>query len=730
MRLPITKGATRANTGSTARRNACPRADVAVASGKIVANADSIREHGERVAGTLDMAEGGGGKEATGAAPEAPEALRANAGIPDIFISYASQDASVADAVVRALERAGLKCWISPRDVIPGALYADEIVRAINEAKVVVLILSEQSVASPHVGKEIERASSKRRRIVALRTDSASLTRAFEYFLSESQWIDVGSGGMEAAAARLVDAVRRHLAPASAIEPSVAPQRRTLDRESATPRRRLILMASATLLAMVLAYFVVEKSWLSKHSTADQQSTGTARVVNDKSIAVLPFADLSEKKDQEYFADGMAEEIQNLLTKIPGLRVFGRTSSFQFKGHTEDLHAIGEKLGTAYVVEGSVRRGGSRIRVTAQLFDSRSGIQLWAESYDREFGDVLALQDQIATNIARALQLAVATDDAQLLRQLKNPEAYALYLRGRSAYDRGEEGLREAQANFEQVLALEPTFSRAAEALALTDLGLIGDSVVTSGIGWPHAVSAAKLALRLDSRSAFAHVILGLKLATYDYDWAGAAAELDAALATKSRDPVVLYNSAWLAFDVGRYEDAVRLEDASLALDPLNPDSLQNGAITHYMLGHLDVAERAFRKSLEVSPTFAGSHGFLGKILLVRGQPREALKEMEAELSSERDADLALVYHALGRRSESDAALARAKDARREFDPIDIAVVHAYRGEVGQAFEWLDKAIAARDITLVHTLAHEPLLASLRADPRYSALLHKMQLPE
>jgi hypothetical protein len=158
---------------------------------------------------------------------------------------------------------------------------------------------------------------------------------------------------------------------------------------------------------------------------------------------------------------------------------------------------------------------------TAQLFDSRSGIQLWAESSDRELGDVLALQNQIATNIARALQLAVATDDAQLLRQLKNPEAYALYLRGRSAYDRGEEGLREAQANFEQVLALEPTFSRAAEALALTHLGLIGDSVVTSGIGWPHAVNAAKLALRLDSRSAFAHVILGLKLATYDYDWAG-----------------------------------------------------------------------------------------------------------------------------------------------------------------------------------------------------------------
>jgi TolB-like protein len=690
------------------------------------------------------MSEGDGGDRASGAAPEAPGALRAHAGTPDIFISYASPDIVVANAVCNALERDGVSCWVAPRDVMAGDFYADAIVHAIDAAKAVVLILSQHSAGSPHVLREVERASSKRHPVVSLRIDRASLPAGLEYFLNTSQWLDASGSEPGSALPMLVTAVRRVIANARAADAvaarantaaDVAPPPRLV---SATPnaaqaaQRPLnrVAVAAVSLVALALAWFVTDKFWLSKHVTADQQSTGTAPVVNDKSIAVMPFADLSEKKDQEYFADGMAEEILNLLAKIPGLRVFGRTSSFQFKGHTEDLHAIGEKLGTAYVVEGSVRRGASRIRVTAQLFDSRSGTQLWAESYDREFGDVLALQDQIAINIARALQLAVATDDAQLLRQLKNPEAYALYLRGRSAYDRGEEGLREAQANFEQVLALEPTFSRAAEALALTHLGLIGDSVVTSGIGWPHAVNAAKLALRLDSRSAFAHVILGLKLATYDYDWAGAAAELDAALATKSRDPVVLYNSAWLAFDVGRYDDAVHLEDASLSLDPLNPDSLQNGAIIHYMMGHLDVADRAFRKSLEVSATFAGSHAFLGKILLLRGHPTEALKEMAAEMSNERNAGLALVYHALGRRPQSDAALARAKGARGEFDPVNIAVVHAYRGEVNQAFEWLDKAIAARNITLVHTLAHEPLLGSLRADARYSALLRKMQLPE
>jgi adenylate cyclase len=500
------------------------------------------------------------------------------------------------------------------------------------------------------------------------------------------------------------------------------------------------VIGAAAALLLLLALLIVQKFWPSGHTEPSRPAAPVASnvapdaaagsAIAEKSIAVLPFVDMSEKKDQAYFADGIAEEMADILTRIPQLKVIGRTSSFQFRGHSEDLHAIGAQLGATYIVEGGVRRSGSRIRVTAQLIDARSGAQLWADSYDREFGDVLALQGQLASSIARALQLVVAADDTQPLRQLASPEAYTLYLRGRAAYDRGEEGLSEAQANFEQVLVLEPTYWRAAEALALTYLGLIGDNVVPSGIGWPHAVHAAKLALSLNPKSAFAHVILGLKLATYDYDWAGATKELEAAMAANSRDPVVLYNSSWLAFDIGRYEDAVHLEDASLSLDPLNPDSLQNGAIIHYMLGHLDLAERAFRKGLEVSPTFTDNHKYLGQILLLRGQPREALKEMEAEsASSYRGIGLALAYHTLGRRAESDAALARVKHSGGSLYATDIALVHAYRGEFTPAFGWLDKAIAERDVTLVHVLELDPLLASLRADPRYSTLLRKMNLP-
>ena len=175
----------------------------------------------------------------------------------------------------------------------------------------------------------------------------------------------------------------------------------------------MLFAAGVAIVVVALGALLADKFWLAKHVATEQPTTAATNVVRDKSIAVLPFADMSEKKDQEYFADGMAEEILNLLAKVPGLKVIGRTSSFQFKGHSEDLRAIGEKLGAKYAVEGSVRKVESRIRVTAQLIDTTSGSHIWSDTYDRDFGDVLALQDDIATGIARSLELAVSGDNCR-----------------------------------------------------------------------------------------------------------------------------------------------------------------------------------------------------------------------------------------------------------------------------------------------------------------------------
>ena len=362
-----------------------------------------------------------------------------------VFISYASHDAALAQKVCSALEGAGFLSWIAPRNVVPGTLYADGIVGAIDESRILVLILSKDAVASAHVGKELERATSKRHPIIALRLDTAPLTRAFEYFLNESQWIEVGAGNADAAIESLVAAVGRHLTPGTVSLPRSTNQASAVGLKAAATRQLWLIAAGIIAVALTGACLLAGKAWLSKH-----QATASTAVISDKSIAVLPFTDMSEKKDQEYFGDGMAEEIIDLLVKVPGLKVISRTSSFQFKGKTEDLRAIGTQLGVAYVLEGSVRKSGDHLRVTAQLIDSRDGTHLWSQTYDRDLSDVLKMQDEIAIALVRALQIEVSARGIAFRPALRNAEAYTVYLQGRHAIDginqqSLEKGLRDFQ---------------------------------------------------------------------------------------------------------------------------------------------------------------------------------------------------------------------------------------------------------------------------------------------
>jgi hypothetical protein len=274
-----------------------------------------------------------------------------------VFISYASQDAAVAGALVEALERHGVGCWIAPRDVKAGALYADAIARAISGAKAFVLVLSESAIASSHVGKEIERASSKKRPIIALRIDAAPLTPALEYFLSESQWVEAHPGSMEAAYAKLIDDIRDPARTAPRNTPAVPLEVSAATPRAAHPKLRFNWILLAAGAVFVVAALLVYKFWISSHvaqekpvattSLAPAASVPVQPTLSEKSIAVLPFTDMSADKDQEYFADGLSEEILNLLATVPTLRVIGRTSSFQFKGKNDDLRAIGAKLSAA-----------------------------------------------------------------------------------------------------------------------------------------------------------------------------------------------------------------------------------------------------------------------------------------------------------------------------------------------------------------------------------------------
>jgi TolB-like protein/Tfp pilus assembly protein PilF len=650
----------------------------------------------------------------------------------DVFVSYASQDAAVANTVVEHLEQHGIRCWIAPRDVTPGSQYADEIVGAINDAKVFVLVLSQHAIASSHVGREIERAASKRRRIVALRTDAAALTRSFEYFLSESQWIDVAALGMPAGLVKLTEAVGQGSAASQAnpgLGGSGAAGRASIHQAVGTASfAKRVVVAAAVVIALGIGGVLAVRFSQSKHG---ESQAPVVAAISDKSIAVLPFADMSEKKDQEYFADGMAEEVLDLLAKLPGIRVIGRTSSFQFKGKTEDLRTIGRTLGVAYVVEGSVRKSGDRLRITAQLINSDDGSHVWSETYDEASGDVLKVQDQIAASLVRALQVSVGADDLQSRPPLKRTEAYDLYLRGRYAFDRFDRsGLEAAAGYFQQALDLDPTSTGAADWLAGALENLAEWGYVQPTEGFERARAAAQRAIKLNPRSSLAHSILSTINLVYDWDWEAAEREIEIARALEPHDAQAIGVAGLIQSALGKLDKGASLIRTAMAIDPLFAGWHEIFGNTRFREGRYAEAEAELRKTLQISPSYGSGHYYLGQMLLFQGKFEEALAEMQQEApDSGRDSGLASVYHAMGRKTESDAALARVTKERAGDVAFEIAQAHAYRGEADQAFAWLDRAYVQKDVEL-YWIKGDRLLKSLESDPRYKAFLKKMNLPE
>jgi TolB-like protein len=465
-----------------------------------------------------------------------------------------------------------------------------------------------------------------------------------------------------------------------------------------------------------------------KLSAAAHTNMATTAVM-DKSIAVLPFEDMSEKRDQGYFADGMAEEVVHLLARVPGIRVIGRSSSFQFKGKNEDLRTIGSVLGAAYVLEGSVRRSGNRLRVTAQLIGTQNGSHLWSGSYDKDFDEVLQIQDQIAASLVRALQVAVGVD-LPSRPILKSAPGYDLYQRGRHALDRFDKvGFESAAGYFEQALALDPTSIRAAESLALVHVYIAEWGHAPPREGFERARITCERVLKLHPTSGMAHGQLALIHSIYDWDWAAAVGKIQRALALDARDPGILVTAAIIHLSLDRLDEAAAFYNAALALDPLGAISHAGLGTISYRMGRIPEAEARLRSAIEVSPTFLWAHWTLGTVLLAAGKLDAALAQMQQSTSDGgADAGIALVYYAMKRKAESDAALVRATNAYAERSAYVLAQVHAYRGEFEQALAWLDRAYRQKDVAL-YRVKGDPLLKNLEPDPRYKAFLRKMNLP-
>ncbi len=520
-------------------------------------------------------------------------------------------------------------------------------------------------------------------------------------------------------------------AAAATASASTADRDRSRRMRAATPaaavptirQRKIVIPVGA--LALVLALVAV--LWVRVGRRASPASAPPA----PGSIAVLPFVDMSPEKNQEYFSDGLAEELLNALAKIPDLRVTARTSSFQFKGKTEDLRTVGQKLNVGAILEGSVRKERQRVRITAQLINTADGFQLWSETYDRELNDIFAVQEEIAKAVASSLRVKLlGQQSTPPSTRSSNADAYSAYLQGRYFFERRTKAeLEKAVGYYEQALKSDPTYAMAWTGLAWTYGMQAGSGYVPVDDGYRKAREAAEKALALDQKLAEAHAVMGWIKTSHEWDWAGGDASFKKALALEPGNATIVREAAFLFSALGRFDESTALNRRAVELDPLNASSHLTLGIDCYYAGRMEQAVAALKKALELNPERPLPHHFLGRILLAESRPQEALAEMERESDPLfRQHGLVLAYYALGRKKESDAAMADFAAKYRADAAFQIAEMHAFRGETDQAFEWLERAYSQRDSGLAQ-IKGDPLLKSLEHDPRYDAFLRRMHLP-
>jgi TolB-like protein/Flp pilus assembly protein TadD len=445
------------------------------------------------------------------------------------------------------------------------------------------------------------------------------------------------------------------------------------------------------------------------------------------SIAVLPFVNMSADKDQDYFCDGLTEELITKLSQIRDLKVTARTSAFVFRGENRDLREVGQKLGVDKVLEGSVRKDGSRLRISAQLINASNGYHLWSEIYDRDLDNIFKVQDDIAYSVAGALKITLL-GKAPSSSETKNIEAYNAFLRGRHFYiSPTKENIESAIKQYEEATRLDPGFARAWAALGAAQATQAGFGYESAEDGYPKAIVSVERALELDRRLASAHAVKGWILMSYRWDWDGAAASYQQALSLEPGTGAL--EAGQLALVLGRFDQALSLARRAVELDSLNVAAHMTLGLVAFYAGQLKEASATFKKILELSPERPNAHALLGQVYTAQSQPREGLAETEREKDPYwRLPGLALVRYALNQKKESDAALAEYINKYQDVGAYQIAQIHAFRGESDQAFEWLERAYKKHDGGLFLTKP-DPYLKKLKSDPRYSIFLKKMRLP-
>ena len=661
-----------------------------------------------------------------------------------VFLSYASQDAQSAARICASLRSAGVEVWFDQSELRGGDAWDQRIRRQIRDCALFIPIISEHTQARAEGYFRLEWDLADQRTHMVSRTKTFIVpvcidsTPDLEADVPETflkvQWTRLPAGETPASfsgrIAALIAGTPPAAQPQSPTSPAAAAPRKP-------PSHRWIVVSVMVLLVAGVLAWQLARTFHARELPALTAPRSQAAVssVPDKSIAVLPFVDMSEKHDQEYFSDGLSEELIDHLAHNPNLKVIARTSSFAFKGKNEDMRTIATKLGVANLLEGSVRKAGTELRITAQLIRATDGVHLWSQTYERKLNDIFKIQDEISTTVAQELNVALGGAPRPVAVATTSIEAYNLMLQGNYFYYRfGTGDVDRALGLYRQVTVLEPrnalAWARIAEAyMALAEEGQLSVATAES-----RARAALQQALAIDPDLARAHYVLGNMQRDLDLDWDGAKSEYERALALDAHGEVsadARFNSAWIdAFQTGRTDTVLRIAAHEVARDPLDSSNYYLLAQLQYAAGHLEESAAAFRKLLELNPGYVGAHADYAATLLAMGKPAEALAVAKSETDElSRLGALPCIYWRMGRHAESDAAMKRLEDRYGNNAAASAALNHACRAEADLAFEWLERAYRQRDGNLVN-IKLNPWLRPFHEDPRYKALLRKLKLPE
>ncbi len=658
-----------------------------------------------------------------------------------VFLSYASQDAPAARRICEALRTAGIEVWFDQSELRGGDAWDQKIRHQIRDCALFVPVISAHTASRPEGYFRLEWAIADQRNQMIARNKAFIVPVCIDTTpegiddLPDSfhrvQWTRLPAGETPPAFCQRIKSLlgtteetALHLQPHTTLQGAAVAK--------APASRGWILVAVA---GVLLAGVLTLKPWRMANAPPATPAVSAAPAVPgtapERSIAVLPFTDMSEKKDQEYFSDGLSEELIDMLTKVAGLRVPARTSSFYFKGQHVTIAEIAKALGVTHVLEGSVRKSGNTLRVTAQLIRADNGYHLWSETYDRSAQDIFKVQDEIAARVVDALKVTLPAA-ANSTGRTENAEAYNQYLLGRNLMDRATPaGYASAEQAFRRAIALDPEYAGAYSQLALAEA--YWSDQTGDGSGLARASGDAERAIARAPDRADGYFARGYLRTLWLWDWEGGGADLRKALALDPNNAEISQGYALLLEAEGDLPGAIEAVDKAVRIDPLRAANQNQRGLLLIASRDLPGARAAYHRVLEIDPENPRAYAQLAIIDLLAGHPDQGLVWLQRPIEQrgggwERIA-AALVQHSLGHDKESKNELDRITADSARFAAFQIAEIHAWRREKDEAFAWLDRAYAQRDggMTRIKT---DPLLDSLRSDPRYRALLGKMKLPQ